>query len=255
MATKLKNLVITKVALCDEGACSAAHIQLFKRREGGNNMNFEEIMKSLTPEQQAIVKAKMAETNKAAEDKKAGELKTQMDTLEADNTKLKDDLAKARTSDATPESEADILKTLDPAVRAIVEKSRLQAQAAEESVKKMREEQINREAIAKAKTVINLGTEAELADLYKSLSNADAKLCEQTFTLLTKANTLIEKSAMFTEAGSGHEGNEVDAWDKVEKAASEIAKTRNITKAKAISAVMEEQPDLYKAYIDEQENR
>ena len=36
MAKKLTNLRITNVSLVDEGACSAAHITLFKAKEGGN---------------------------------------------------------------------------------------------------------------------------------------------------------------------------------------------------------------------------
>lgn len=256
MTTKLKNLVITKVALCDEGACSEAHIQLYKRRnEGGNTMTFEEIMNGLTPTQQAVVKAKMTEEMKAAADKKETEMKDKLTTMEADNTKLKEDMKKMKTTEEP--NEEDILKSVDPAVRALIEKSRLQAQAAEEAVKKMKEEQVNNEAIAKAKTLPSIGDVNELTELYKSLQAMDPALCKKTFDILEKSEAVIAKSSVFTEVGSSGAGTPeagADAWSQIEKAAMEVAKTRSIAKSKAISVVMEEQPELYQAYIAEQDN-
>lgn len=264
MATKLKNLVITKVALVDEGSCSAAHIKLYKRKEGGSIMKFEDIMKALTPEQQAVVNAEIekakcagkeeskAELDKAAEDlKAANEAKAlaekEKETANAELAKMKQEANK---------SEEDILKNVDPAVRAILEKSRAQAAAAEAAVRKMKEEQDTAEAIAKAKELPNLGTgEEELSSVLKSLKATDEKLFNTVFGIMKSADAVIAKGAAFEEKGTSQEGNDniqkaADAWAKIETAAAEIAKSRNITKEAAVSVVIEEQPELYRSYLD-----
>lgn len=264
MATKLKNLVITKVALVDEGSCSAAHIKLYKRKEGGSNMKFEDIMKALTPDQQAVVNAEIekakcagkeeskAELEKAAEDlKAANEAKAQ---AEKEKEEANTELAKMK-QDAS-QSEEEILKNVDPAVKAIIEKARTQAAAAEAIAKKMRDEQETAESIAKAKELPNLGTgEIELANVLKSLKATDAKLFDTVFGIMKSADAVIAKGAAFEEKGTSHEGDNnvqkaADAWAKIETAAAEIAKSRNITKEAAVSVVIEEQPDLYRSYLD-----
>lgn len=264
MATKLKNLVITKVALVDEGSCSAAHIKLYKRKEGGSIMKFEDIMKALTPEQQAVVNAEIekaktacAEESKAALDKAAEDLKAAEDAktlAEQEKENAMSELNKMKQE--ANKSEEDILKNVDPAVRAILEKSRAQAAAAEAAVRKMKEEQDTAEAIAKAKELPNLGTgEEELSSVLKSLKATDEKLFNTVFGIMKSADAVIAKGAAFEEKGTSQEGNgniqkAADAWAKIETAAAEIAKSRNITKEAAVSVVIEEQPDLYRSYLD-----
>ena len=264
MATKLKNLVITKVALVDEGSCSAAHIKLYKRKEGGSIMKFEDIMKALTPEQQAVVNAEIekaktacAEESKAALDKAAEDLKAAEDAkalAEQEKENAMSELNKMKQE--ANKSEEDILKNVDPAVRAILEKSRAQAAAAEAAVRKMKEEQDTAEAIAKAKELPNLCTgEEELSSVLKSLKATDEKLFNTVFGIMKSADAVIAKGAAFEEKGTSQEGNgniqkAADAWAKIETAAAEIAKSRNITKEAAVSVVIEEQPDLYRSYLD-----
>lgn len=258
MATKLKNLVITKVALVDEGSCSAAHIKLYKRKEGGNSiMNFESIMKALTPEQQAVVNAEIESAKTEAKE----EVKTELDKVAADLTEAEKEKAEveaelAKLKKANTSTDEDILKSVDPAVRAIIEKSRAQAAAAEAAVRKFKDEQEHTEAINKAKELPNLGAkEEELATVLKSLKGTDAKLYETVFGIMKSANTIIEKGAAFGELGTNKEGDTsiqkaADAWAKIEKAAVEISKSRSMTKEAAISVVISEQPELYKSYLN-----
>lgn len=265
MATKLKNLVITKVALVDEGSCSAAHIKLYKRKEGGDsNMKFEDIMKALTAEQQEVVKAEIEKAKCAGKEESKAELEKATEDLKAANEakeaaetgKAEAETELAKMKEANNKTEEDILKNVDPAVRAILEKSRAQAAAAEAAVKKMRDEQETAEAINKAKELSNLGAkEDELATVLKSLKATDSKLFDTVFGIMKSANAVIEKGAAFSELGSNHEGEDnvkkaADAWNKIEKAAAEIAKNRNITKEAAVSVVIDEQPELYKSYLD-----
>lgn len=268
MAKKLKNLVITKVALVDEGSCSAAHIKLFKRKEGGNTMNFEEILKSLTPEQQATVKAEMAKKALCPICGKAdGECTCKADMEEAQKScknlkkekeNLETELSKAKGVDPNA-SEEELLKNVDPAIRAILEKSRKEAAANAAIVKKMKEDSDKAEALAKAKEVNLIGAkEEDLTSVLVKLKNTDDKLAEDVFGILKAANAVIAKGEDITKShGTNQDPENVDdlekardaAWTKIEKAADAIAKSRKISQSAAITAVIDEQPDLYDAYV------
>lgn len=273
MANKLKNLVITKVALVDEGSCSAAHIKLYKRK-GGQEMGFDEILKSLTPEQQATVKAEMVkqaeEAKKAAPcpicgkaagectckadktemEKKCGDLKKSKEDLEAEVAKLKNPEAK---------SEEEILKGLDPAVRDLFEKSRKEAAAANAAILKMKEDSDKAEALAKAKELNNIGTpEDQLAESLKVLKSKDEKVFEDVFAILKTANSALANSNFGGAAGSDGAGDNsgIDfekakdaAWGKIEAAAATIAKSKNVSLESAISLAIQENPTLYTDYM------
>ena len=267
MPSKLKNLVITKVALVDEGSCSAAHIKLYKRKEGGQDMTLEEILKSLSPEQQAVVKAAMEAEKVAGE--KAGkapfaQLQADKEKLDEENKKLekaKTDLEAEVAKLRNPESksEDEVLKSVDPAIRALIEKSRNEAAAANAAILKMKDEADQAEALAKAKELSNLGAdEATLVKSLKVLKNKDTECYTNVLNILKAANTKLSEGLNLDGVGSSvNKGVNVDvtkaadvAWVAVEKAADEISKARKCTKEAAITAVISEQPDLYNAYLN-----
>ena len=106
MAKKLTNLKITKVSLVDEGACSAAHITLFKQKGGNEVMTFEEMMAiSLSEEQQSLIKAKLEEQ-------------------EAELAKSKEECEQAQTELEKAETEKKDLETKVSELEAEVEKSK-----------------------------------------------------------------------------------------------------------------------------------
>lgn len=251
MTHKLVGLEVTRVDLVDEGANSEAFIKIYKKKEGGKTMKLEEILKSLDEEQAKVIQAEIDRGKKAEED-----LEKAKADLTASEQKVAD-LESEVNKSKKPEEEEEILKSVTPEVRAIIEKSRAQAKAAEESVKKMMEKESEKEAIAKAKEVSGVGTsEEDLASLYKSLSARDEKLAEKVFDVLKTAHSVIAESEVFKEAGSGGEGaiGEDAAWAKIEQKASEIAKSRTISKERAIDVVLEEYPEMYKEYIQAQIN-
>ena len=261
MPTKLKNLVITKVALVDEGSCSAAHIKLYKRKEEGGNpqMGLEEILKSLPEDQQQVINSEIAkakaelpegamsaeDAKKLEEEKAAAEMAKQAAMDEANNLK------KSKEQD-----EEEILKGLDPAVRAIIEKSKAQTAAAEAAIKKMKDEQDTLEAINKAKELPNLAAEeSKLSTVFKSLKGLDENIYKEVFGILKAADALIKDNALaeIGKSASGTEGavgDSVAAWNAIEKAAESIAKTRNISKEQAVSVVMQEDNTLYQNYLN-----
>lgn len=249
MATKLKKLVITKVALCEEGACSAAHIKLFKKKEA-TPMTYEEIFKSLTPEQQAVLKAKETE------------MQGKVDTAEAAKKQAEDDKKKAEekvkemenAAPAPKKTDEELMKSLTPELQALFKSQQAKIAAAEAIAKAAAEEQ----ETALAKTRVSVlksipGEEAEKMELLKSLNSKDSALAQKVFETLEKANAVIEKSAAFdaTGAAGGDQnlGSADDCYAAIEKAAEPIALAKNISKEAAVSEVLKTRPDLYQAYI------
>lgn len=254
MATKLKNMKITKVALCEEGCCSEAHIHLFKRKEK-TPMNFEEILKSLPEDQQKVIQDEMEaakacgkqEMQKEVDDAKEEAAKAQK---EADAAKK--ELAQSKGNKEP--SEEELLKSASPAVRALIEKQRAQIAAAEAVAKAKLEEEATNLAKSRAAVLKSVpGEEDAKTELFKSLHGKDAKLAEQVYDILSKANAAIEASAAMNPAGSNNPGataGDADsAWSEIEKAADTIVKSKNVTKEAAISEVMKTQPELYQNYL------
>ena len=182
MPYELIDLVVNRVDLVDEGANSAAFIELYKRKENNEPMDFEAILKSLKPEHasvvQGVIDTRDADLKKAREDLQAvnqsltdvqGQLKdandalakakAELDTLKAkeycecDGEEGDDGMCKAcgkpkKKSAAFDETET--LKSMPEPARTLFMKMRAQKEAAEEQVRKNNEEKAEAAAIAKA---------------------------------------------------------------------------------------------------------
>ena len=287
MAKKLTNLKITKVSLVDEGACSAAHITLFKQKKGGSEMTFEEMMESLSEEQQAIIKAKFdaqnEELEKAKEEcsekeqeleeaKKAfsekeeelekvkqekKDLETKASETEEEEEEEEADLAvEADSEDGVTKAkkeltEEEILKNVDPAVREMIQKAKSEAEVHKQAVLKMKEEKEIAEVTEIAKSLSGVGTEeTQMVSMLRKAKSLDVELYAEVLKALQVANNIIADSELLKEKGQSFAGNDVDAWSKVDAKADEIAKTRGVSKAKATNIVIDEFPELYQAYLD-----
>ena len=286
MAKKLTNLKITKVSLVDEGACSAAHITLFKQKKGGSEMTFEEMMESLSEEQQAIIKAKFdaqnEELEKAKEEcsekeqeleeaKKAfSEKEEELEKVKQEKKDLEtkaseteeeeeeeDDLAvEADSEDGVTKAkkeltEEEILKNVDPAVREMIQKAKSEAEVHKQAVLKMKEEKEIAEVTEIAKSLSGVGTEeTKMVSMLRKAKSLDVELYAEVLKALQVANNIIADSELLKEKGQSFAGNDVDAWSKVDAKADEIAKTRGVSKAKATNIVIDEFPELYQAYLD-----
>lgn len=285
MLTLLDNLVVDRVDFVDEGACSAAFIELFKRKEP--RMNFTEILSKMKPEHAEVIKQEVntqvdqLEKAKADLDAANATISEQTDQLAEANdalAKAKEELDKANeeleilkakeseSETCTCEGEADgegvckecgkpkkgagfdeteVLKSMPEGIRAEFIKMREQKEAAEEQVRKAAEEKAEAEAIAKANTLKSLPVEQEkLVAILKGCS-------QEVVDVLTAAATAIDE-AVLDEVGKARRdtGGSDDAWAKIEAKAEEVAKRDNVTKQKAISIVIKENPDLYKGYLN-----
>lgn len=252
----LEDLVVDRVDLVDEGANSEAFISLYKRKEH-SQMSIAEILEKMKPEHATLIQGEIDTLTKAAATSKdeINTLKAEKDTLSEELTETKealetanDDLAKAKSEleSSKGSGEEDVLKSMPAEARALFEKMKAQKDAAEEAIRKAKEEEETAKAIAKAAKLKAIPVEQDkLAEVLKGCST------ELFDVLETISNTLEETS--LTEVGKSRAGSATssskEAWNKIEEKASEIAKSRKISIAKAVSVAVEENPDLYKEYL------
>lgn len=279
----LEDLVVDRVDLVDEGANSAAFIELYKRKEQSAIMDIKEILSKMKPEHSAVIQAELdrlsGDVAKAKED--LATVTAERDTTTQDLEKAKEDLKAANEAKEKAESELEmfksqqsdactcdgevdekgvckacgktkknaafdeeeVLKSMPAAARAIFIKMRTQKEAAEEEVRKAKEAEKHAGAVAKAAELKALPIETE--KLVGILKNCSADMVD----VLTTINAAIEGTAL-DEVGKSNAGSKgADAWSKIEAKAGEIAKRDNVTKQKAVSIAIKENPELYKEYL------
>lgn len=277
MPYMLDELVIDRVDFVDEGANSAAFIELFKRKERNTEMDFNEIISKLKPEHAEVIKAELeqrdADLAEAREDnttltEQLSEANASIATISEELTVLK--AAGSEECDCDGEAdesgvcsvcgkpkpkkkksasfdETELLKSMPAAARELFTKMREQKEAAEEQVRKAAEERVHNEAVAKAATMKALPVAQE--ELVEILKSCDSNIVN----LLAAANEAIE-TAVLGEVGkskaTGAADVEGDAWAKIEAKADEVAKRDNVTKQRAINIVIKENPDLYREYLN-----
>lgn len=257
----LEDLVITRVDLVDEGANSAAFIELYKRKERSDKMELKDIIAKMNPEHAAVVQSEIdnlsSEVTKAKEsvaaltnerdsakealEKAMGDLKVANEEL----AKAKEELEALKANDAAS-NEEDIIKAMPEEARALYTKMKAQKEAAEEAIRKAKEAEAQATAIAKAAELKAIPIEQD--KLVGILKGASPELIE----VLTAINSAVE-STVLGEVGKRSPGqassSSEEAWAKIEAKADEIAKAKGISKAKAISQAVDENPDLYKEYL------
>ena len=262
----LKDLVIDRVDLVDEGANSAAFIQLYKRKERSEEMDLTDIIAQMKEEHALVVKSTLADLEAKVEKLQAqlDEITIERDNAKADLQKVKDELekaqedlkkakdelkvAKAKIDDNEEENFEEILKSLPENARELFKKMKMQKEAAEEAIRKAKEAEEHAQAVSKAAELKALPVEQDkLVNVIKGCS-------KEVLELLTTINAAMEETVLGevgkSRANAGAStGTSNAAWDKIEAKAAEIQKSRGVSKAKAISIVIEENPDLYKEYL------
>ncbi|MNH15358.1 hypothetical protein D3C79_749700 [compost metagenome] len=245
--TELLNPQYTRVDLVKEGANSQAKIMLYKSK-GGNVMNFVDLMKTLKPEHVSIIEAHIAGIEKAKDD--------DIDVITKAKEAAEEALQNAQIEKtASGQSEEEIIKSIkDPALRTLMETQVAKTKAAEAEVRKAREATLNTEAVSKARELEGIGSDNEtLVGIYKSLSDLDTEIRDQVFGVLKAAKNVQEDGSLTTEIGKsvkkGPVMSEEDAWGAIEAAAAEIQKSANTSKESAIQKAIENNPELYQAYL------
>lgn len=265
----LEDLVVDRVDLVDEGANSAAFIELFKRKERKESMGYKEVITKMNPEQGKLIQAELdrlaGEVTKAKEDLKAKatefeETKKQLDEANGKLETTNDDLAKAKSElDALKEEEngdskkkaafdeEETMKAMPKEARELFTKMKAQKDAAEEELRKAKDAEKQAEAVAKAATLKSLPVEQDkLVELVKS---ATPDVLDVLTTLAAAMDETVLGEVGKSKAGAGTASTSNEAWAQIEAKAAEVAKKDSISKAKAISKVVNENPDLYKQYL------
>lgn len=265
----LEDLVVDRVDLVDEGANSAAFIELFKRKERKESMDYKEVIAKMSPEQGKLVQAELdrlaGEVTKAKEDlatvtTERDEAKKQLDETNGKLETANDDLATAKSElDALKQDEGkdgaakaafdeeETMKAMPKEARELFTKMKAQKDAAEEELRKAKDAEKHAEAVAKAATLKSLPIEqAKLVELVKG---ATPEVLELLATVATAMDETVLGEVGKSKAGAGTASTSNEAWAQIEAKADEVAKKDSISKAKAISKVVNENPDLYKQYL------
>lgn len=265
----LKDLVVDRVDLVDEGANSAAFIELYKRKESNTCMELSEILSKMKPEHASVVQQAFDEKDTELAKVKADleTAKADLASKDADLTSVREELAKAKNCECDGEAddkgmckvcgkpkkkaaafdETETLKSMPEAARELFIKMKTQKEAAEEMVRKNAEEKAEAEAIAKAASLKAIPVEqSKLAEIIK-------KAPQEYVDLLTTINAAIENTVLEEvgkNVGNGAATQTVDAWERLEAKAAEIAKRDNVTKEKAMATALDENPELYREYLN-----
>lgn len=265
----LEDLVVDRVDLVDEGANSAAFIELFKRKERKESMDYKEVIAKMSPEQGKLVQAELdklaGEVTKAKEDlatvtTERDEAKKQLDETNGKLETANDDLATAKSElDALKQDEGkdgaakaafdeeETMKAMPKEARELFTKMKAQKNAAEEELRKAKDAEKHAEAVAKAATLKSLPIEqAKLVELVKG---ATPEVLELLATVATAMDETVLGEVGKSKTGAGTASTSNEAWAQIEAKADEVAKKDSISKAKAISKVVNENPDLYKQYL------
>lgn len=277
----LTDLVIDRVDFVDEGADSAAFIELIKRKEKDGNMTVQEILAKMKPEHREAIEAEIsAAKEEVSKAKTAAEEATQRaDTAEADLAKAKEDLAKAcgakdskvdkecegaekdpeckegegKTEDSETEKaksgssfdETEVIKSMPKAAQELFKTLKAQKEAAEEEVRKAKDAEEIAKARQTAQSLKAIPVEEDV--LVGILKSADQNVID----VLTTAAEAIGATVL-SEVGKSKTSDDTsaDAWSKIEAKANDISKSTGMTLQKAISQVVKENPGLYKEYLE-----
>ena len=127
----------------------------------------------------------------------------------------------------------------------------------EKALKVERDERLRKEFVEKAKTDFPYvpGKSAEEVGLMlKSLSALDPKIADDIEGIFKSVSATIEKAGLLQELGSGmtNRGEGVSAYARLDGMAREAVAKSGGSYAKAFEAVMQNNPELYSQYLDEQ---
>lgn len=265
MPNIITELIVERVDLVEEGANSAAFIELYKRREKQKVMEFTDVLAILTSEQSEVVKSKVtdlegklavATDDLTKNNEKIIELTSTLDAVTKAKEEAEEALKAAKEAEMEAEAkkasgntidETEVLKSMPKELQDMFKTLKTQKDVAEDALKKSNEAKAEAEAVSKALSLKNLPIEQSV--LVSVLKTASKEVVD----LLDVVNAAIDVTVL-SEVGKSTNGKEAKdsnaSWTKIEAAADVIVKSKGITQAKAIAEVIKTQPELYKQYLN-----
>ena len=230
MQTKLINLNLSGVALCNAGANTRANILLTKRKETPMPMTFTELSASLEPAVLTMLEKHITDTVTAATKPLQEEVATLKSTKAAD----------AATAPASKEE--DVVKSLAPELQAIFK-------AQQEQISTLLEQEAVTKAATRYEAIKAIPCdEAVLKTICKSAT-------PDVYAVLKAAADAISKSTVAEPIGSDAAGQmqvavgkSAQSLAKLETLAKTNAAAKNITYEQAFLDACTDNPELYTAY-------
>lgn len=252
MANKLKNLKITSVDLCKQGANPEAYIKFYKSNEEVEKVEFEtEQVKRFVDE---ILKAN-------DEDEIKNIAKKFEDELLEDNEE--EDMAKGFVLEEMEDADRDNLKSLMKKYKVgnaedknddKDEKLKKSIEEYDEIIEKTKEAKRDLEIITKAKEFEKyeaIGKDPQdIAKKYLELNDINEEMASDYLSLLDEQVTLQEETGIFKSFGKNKES--ATGWEAIENIAKsylEEGKAKN--KYEAIAKACEQHPEHVREYEKE----
>jgi hypothetical protein len=148
-------------------------------------------------------------------------------------------------SELTPEAKALFAKA-----QATADEATKKAEAVQKSLDSERLERRTKEFVTKAAEYPKIGGDlSKTGELLRRVADLDAGLASHLESVLKSAEEIAAKSALFVSVGTTQVAEELDAYGKIKKAASEIRKSHpEMSEVQAIRVATEQNPELAKAY-------
>jgi len=178
-----------------------------------------------------------------------------------------DDEEKAEKEDEEDEEKEDVeksLKSLPKNVRGQMEalfkankEAVAKADKLEKALKVERDERLRKDFIAKAQKdfpYVPGKSPEEVGLMLKSLHSVAPKIAEDVEGIFKSVSATIEKTGLLTELGSGMSsgGDSASAYGKLDGIARQAVTKSGVSYAKAFETAMNQNPELYTAYLNEQ---
>lgn len=245
-ATKL---VVDAIDGVDLGAAVEARITLMKRREDvaknegteieikipapeeTPKMTLEEVLAKLSPEEKKIVEDALAAASKAAES--------------------------APVEMAAKDPEAEMMKRLPEEIRKRLETEREERVALQKQLDTMRDENLTREHVEKARKLSVPGlAPAEIAEVTKAIAKGaalPAEIAKKLEASFGAVSEFVAKSALLQEQGSAKGGPSAGTAEaELEQIAKRLVDEGKAKPEQALAKAAEVAPDVYKRFRAEQ---
>lgn len=131
------------------------------------------------------------------------------------------------------------------------------AEKLEKALKVERDERLRKDYIAKAQKdfpYVPGKSPEEVGLMLKSLHSVAPKIAEDVENIFKSVSATIEKTGLLKELGSGmsNGGDNASAYGKLDGIAREAVSKSGVSYAKAFETAMNQNPELYTAYLNEQ---
>jgi len=147
----------------------------------------------------------------------------------------------------------DVLASVTPEVRAVIEQAQAATALAQSRLLQMENERDLATMTNKIAKLDHIPIGADMAPIFLAFAKADSAGFEKVEALLTAANNAITAGTLFSNVGSGAVVTG-DALTRLNAKATELRVTdQNLTKEKAFSQACLSNPDLYAQYLKERD--